>query len=115
MAPRKSRTLNSVRIESVDIRSVCDITASLPTAHSYIEPLNANRKRTVLVRIWRFHMEIYLVGSMSCYGSGCNGAQKCREKAKDCFFRWGESCRIIGPVAYYSNGSDASKNPCELM
>lgn len=60
-------------------------------------------------------MEIYLAGAMACYGSESNEAKKWREKAKEYFFRWGESCRIISPVDYYSIGSDDSKNPSEVM
>lgn len=37
------------------------------------------------------------------------------KKLKNIFFRWGESCRIISPVDYYSIGSDDSKNPSEVM
>ena len=60
-------------------------------------------------------MEIYLAGAMACYGSESDEAKKWREKAKEYFFRWGESCRIISPVDYYSIGSDDSKNPSEVM
>lgn len=60
-------------------------------------------------------MEIYLAGAMACYGSESDEAKKWREKAKEYFFRWGESYRIISPVDYYSIGSDDSKNPSEVM
>lgn len=60
-------------------------------------------------------MEIYLAGAMACYGSKSDEAKKWREKAKEYFFRWGESCRIISPVDYYSIGSNDSKNPSEVM
>lgn len=60
-------------------------------------------------------MEIYLAGAMACYGSESDEAKKWCEKAKEYFFRWGESCRIISPVDYYSIGSDDSKNPSEVM
>lgn len=60
-------------------------------------------------------MEIYLAGAMACYGRESDEAKKWREKAKECFFRWGESCRTISPVDYYSIGSDDSKNPSEVM
>lgn len=60
-------------------------------------------------------MEIYLAGAMACYGSESDEAKKWRKKAKEYFFRWGESCRIISPVDYYSIGSDDSKNPSEVM
>lgn len=60
-------------------------------------------------------MEIYLAGAMACYGNESDEAKKWREKAKEYFFRWGESCRIISPVDYYSISSDDSKNPSEVM
>lgn len=52
---------------------------------------------------------------MTCYGSESDEAKKWREKAKEYFFRWGESCRIVSPVDYYSIGSDDSKKPSEVM
>lgn len=60
-------------------------------------------------------MEIYLAGAMACYGSKSDEAKKWREKTKEYFFRWGESCRTISPVDYYSIGSDDFKNPSEVM
>lgn len=60
-------------------------------------------------------MEIYLAGAIACYGSESDEAKKWREKAKECFSKWGGFSRIVSPVDYYSIGSDYSKNPSEVM